>query len=86
MLGGNKFRLRQGFAGQNDWDAGLPAALTSGVWCEPPTPVFSLFPKEPWGRLTNALVSGTMSTRNGGFAVAPYLCRDYYAVDVPFLR
>ncbi len=41
-------------------------------------PCFSLFPKELWGRLTNALVSGTMSARNGGFAVAPYLCRYYY--------
>ena len=38
---------------------------------------FSLFQKEPWGRLTNTVVSGTMSTRNGGFAIAPYLSRDY---------
>ena len=40
---------------------------------------FSLFQKELWMRLTNTLVSGTISARNGGFAVAPYLCRDYYA-------
>ena len=32
-------------------------------------------------RLTNTLVSGTISARNGGFAVAPYLCRDYYSGD-----
>ena len=63
MLGGNEFRLRQGFAAQNAWDAGLPAVR---------------IPKEQWGRLTNTVVSGTMSARNGGFAVAPYLCRDYY--------
>ena len=31
-------------------------------------------------RLTNALVSGIMNARNGGFAVAHYLCRDYYTV------
>ena len=34
--------------------------------------------------MTNALVSGTISTRNGGFAVAPYLYRDYYSIS--FLR
>ena len=45
-------------------------------------PCFSLFPKELWGRLTNALVSGTMSARNGRFAVAPYLCRYYYFIGV----
>ena len=62
MLGGSKFRLRRDFAAQNARDAGLPAVR---------------IPKELWGRLTNALVSGTMSARNGGFAVVPYLYRDY---------
>ena len=69
MLGGNKFRLRQGFAAQNAWDAGLPAVRT---------------PKEPWDRLTNTVVSGTMSTRNGGFAIAPYLYRDYITSSTLF--
>ena len=49
-------------------------------------PCFSLFPKELWGRLTNALVSGTMSARNGRFAVAPYLCRYYYSVVITIMR
>ena len=31
-------------------------------------------------RLTNVLVSGTMGARNGGFAVAPYLCRYYSTI------
>ena len=80
MLGGNKFRLRQGFALQNAWDAGLPAGL--GLRCAVRTSHvrFSLFPKELWMRLTNALVSGTIGARKGGFAVAPYLCRDYYII------
>ena len=30
-------------------------------------------------RLTNVLVSGMMGARNGGIAVAPYLCRYYYS-------
>ena len=39
-------------------------------------------------RLTNALVSGTISARNGGFAVALYLCRYYYMLfkkEISFL-
>ena len=43
---------------------------------------FSLFKKELRDRLTNVLVSGTMGMKNGGFAVAPYLCR-YYCFKPP---
>lgn len=41
---------------------------------------FSLFKKELRDRLTNVLVSGTIGMRNGGFAIAPYLCRYYFTI------
>lgn len=44
---------------------------------------FSLFEKGLRDRLTNVLVSGTMGTRNGGFAVVPYLMQVLLRLDVP---
>ena len=45
LLGANESPLRRDFAAQNTRDAGLPAMLDSGVWCEPPAPVFRFSPK-----------------------------------------
>ena len=49
MLGGSKFRLRQGFAAQNAWDAGLPAGMDS---CGANLlPLFFTFPKRTVGQI-----------------------------------
>ena len=73
MLGASESPLRQGFAAQNAWDAGLPAGLDSGMLCAHLCSDFIIFTAELNSAYDNSALRSELTCHlarppEGGFA------------------